>query len=82
MKVSKYFLAIGCLITGSSNRFFVICWVSASTEQQEVYADIAATLQEARMHGEIVVLAVFEYEDSLLVGQIAVEHEWKSRAIT
>ena len=56
--------------------------MSASTEQQEVYADVAATLQEARMHGEIVVLAVFEYEDSLLVGQIAVEHEWKSRAIT
>ena len=37
---------------------------------------------EMRVVGEIVVLAVFEYEDSFLVGQIAVEHEWKSRAIT
>ena len=40
-------------------------WYLSHTEQREIYAAIAAMLQEMGMIGEIVVFAVFKNKDSL-----------------
>ena len=45
------------------------------SEYREIYAAVATMLQEARMIGEIVVLAVLEYEDAFLVQQVAIKNE-------
>ena len=44
-------------------------------EEREVDAAVAAVLQEARMGGEVVLLAVLEHEDAALLQQVAIQDE-------
>lgn len=45
------------------------------SEYREVYASVTSMLQESRMVGEIVVLAMLENEDALFVEKVAIEYE-------
>ena len=53
----------------------VLYVIFSLSEYREVDAAVASVLQESWMVGEIVVLAVLEYEDAVLVEHVAIQYE-------
>ena len=58
-----------------ANNLFLILSKLNLSEDREVDAAVTSVLQESWMVGEIVVLAMLEYEDAVLIEHIAIQYE-------